>query len=92
MLTSFWIEFIANNALIGATAEVPPPRDQSGLGAELAFLTEEQSIDEATNFWLGLAVVNNGVRSCRLVPKWERRLLIHQSHRRCSWSALPCLS
>jgi len=67
MLPNYWVEFISNNALIGATAEVPPPRDQSGLGTELAFLTEAQSTDEATNFWPGFAVANDGyvpVGSC----------------------------
>jgi hypothetical protein len=67
MLPNYWVEFISNNALTGATAEVPPPRDQSGLGAEIAFLIEAQSTDEATNFWPGLAVAGDGyvpVGSC----------------------------
>ena len=67
MFPDFWTRFILNNALIGATAEVPEALDQSGLGIELKFLTSEQSEDEATNFWPGLAVAKDGyvpVGSC----------------------------
>jgi hypothetical protein len=67
MFPDFWVKFISNNGLVGATVQVPEERDQSGLGAELEFLTQEQSIDEATNCWPGLAVAKDGyvpVGSC----------------------------
>lgn len=76
MLPNYWIEFISSNALTRATAEVPPQHDQSGLGVELAFLTEEQSTDEARNFWPGLAVANDGyvpVGSCLRAPNKTSR-------------------
>jgi hypothetical protein len=41
--------------------------NQSGLGAELAFRSAEQSIDEAKNFWPGIGVAMDGyvpVGSC----------------------------
>lgn len=67
MFPDFWIKFILNNGLAGATVEIPEELDQSGLGIELGFLTLEQSIDEATNFWPGIAVAKDGyipVGSC----------------------------
>jgi hypothetical protein len=67
MFRDFWVRFVSDNGLVGATVEVPEEHDQSGLGVELKFLTSEQSIDEATNFWPGLAVAKDGyipVGSC----------------------------
>jgi hypothetical protein len=67
MFPDFWRKFVVNNRLVGATVEVPEDYDHSGLGVELQFLTPEQSIDEATNFWPGIAVAKDGyipVGSC----------------------------
>jgi hypothetical protein len=67
MFPDFWFKFVSDNGLVGVTVEVPEERDQSGLGVELKFLTPEQSIDEAMNFWPGLAVAKDGyvpVGSC----------------------------
>jgi hypothetical protein len=67
MFPDFWLKFLSDNGLIEVTVEVPEERDQSGLGVELAFLTLEQSIDEAVNFLPGLAVAKDGyvpVGSC----------------------------
>jgi hypothetical protein len=67
MFPDFWVRFISSNGLVGAIAEVPAEGDQSGLGVDLQFLTPEQSIDEATNSWPGLAVAKDGyvsVGSC----------------------------
>jgi hypothetical protein len=67
MFPRFWIEFISKNGLEGATVEVPEELDRSGLGVELKFLTSEQSVDEATNYWPGIGVAKDGyvpVGSC----------------------------
>jgi hypothetical protein len=67
MFPDFWFKFVSDNGLVGVTVEVPEERDQSGLGVDLKFLTPEQSIDEAMNFWPGLAVAKDGyvpVGSC----------------------------
>ena len=67
MFPDFWVRFVMDNGLVGARVEVPEEHDQSKLGIDLEFLTSEQSIDEATNFWPGLAVANDGyvpVGSC----------------------------
>lgn len=67
MFPDFWSKFVLNNRLVETTVEVPEQHDQSGLGIELQFLTPEQSIDEAANFWPGLAVAKDGyipVGSC----------------------------
>jgi hypothetical protein len=67
MFPKFWTEFISKNRLDGATASVPEKLDQSGLGVEPGFLTLEQSVDEAENFWPGIGVAQDGyvpVGSC----------------------------
>ncbi|MGX4639978.1 hypothetical protein [Massilia sp. SYSU DXS3249] len=67
MFPEFWVNFISSNNLVGATVEIPEEHDRSELGVDLAFLTQEQSFDEATNFWPGLAVAKDGyvpVGSC----------------------------
>jgi hypothetical protein len=67
MFPDFWVKFVLNRRLVGATVEVPEELDQSGLGIDMKFLTQEQAIDEATNFWPGLAVAKDGyvpVASC----------------------------
>jgi hypothetical protein len=67
MFPNFWGDFISKNGLAGATVVVPEELDQSGLGVELMFLTSEQSIDEAENYWPGIGVAKDGyvpVGSC----------------------------
>lgn len=60
MFPDYWVRFVSDKGLVGATVEVPEEQEQSGLGVDLKFLTSEQSIDEATNFWPGLAVAKDG--------------------------------
>jgi hypothetical protein len=60
MCPDFWVKFISDNGLLEATVAMPEVLDQTGLGVDLAFLTPEQSIDEATNFWPGLGVAKDG--------------------------------
>jgi hypothetical protein len=60
MFPDFWVNFLNENDLHGATVELSEELDVSGLGVDLQFLTTDQSIDEATNCWPGLGVSNDG--------------------------------
>lgn len=67
MFPNHWIDFTSKNRLGGAKASIPEEFDKSGLGIELEFLTSEQAIDEAENFWPGIGVAKDGyvpVGSC----------------------------
>jgi len=67
MFPDFWVNFLKENDLRGATVELSKELDVSGLGVDLLFLTADQSIDEATNFWPGLGVSKDGyvpIASC----------------------------
>jgi hypothetical protein len=58
MFPKFWVNFLKENDLYGAIVELSDQLDISGLGVDLQFLTADQSIDEATNFWPGIGVAN----------------------------------
>jgi len=63
----YWIEFISKNHLTGATILIQEATDRSGVGARLEFLSAEDSMDEAENFWPGIGVSKDGyvpVGSC----------------------------
>lgn len=60
MLPDYWQKFINDNQLIGKELELSEEDDLSGLGAELKIMNEEQSKDEATNFYPGMIVINHG--------------------------------
>lgn len=60
MFPDFWVSFLNQNDLHGAIVELSEELDLSGLGVDLQFLTAEQSIDEAANFWPGLGVAKDG--------------------------------
>jgi len=60
MLPSYWIDFLNANDLRGKNCRLPEGEDESGVGADLGIFTEEESIDEATNFWPGIAVAADG--------------------------------
>lgn len=60
MLLQYWIDFITSNNLVDREMSISELNDQSGVGAEFGFLTEEQSVDEATNFWPGIGVFGDG--------------------------------
>ena len=60
MLPQYWIDFLNTNDLRGKNCRFGENVDESGVGANLFIFTEEQSIDEAINFWPGIAVVPDG--------------------------------
>lgn len=60
MLPQYWIDFLDRNNLRGKACCLAEVEDASGLGVDLSFFTEEKSIDEATNFWPGIAVASDG--------------------------------
>jgi len=67
MLPTYWINFVELNTLSKQFFRLNDKEDESGVGAALCIFTEEQSHDEATNFWPGIAVVPDGyvpVASC----------------------------
>ena len=67
MLPIYWLRFVESNELSGHTARVAEDADLSTLGADMKFLTAEQSVDELTNFWPGIGVAKDGfvpVASC----------------------------
>jgi 5-deoxy-D-glucuronate isomerase len=67
MLPTYWINFVELNVLSEQFFRLNDKEDESGVGAALCIFTEEQSLDEAINFWPGIAVVPDGyvpVASC----------------------------
>jgi hypothetical protein len=67
MLPNYWRRFVEVNALRGASFSFEAQHDESGVGADLQILTDEQSYDEATNFWPGIGVAKDDyvpVASC----------------------------
>ena len=60
MLPEYWSQFLNENGLVGAAIQIAEQNDLSGLGADLQFLNQQQSIDEATNFWPGIGVAKDG--------------------------------
>ncbi len=67
MIPEYWKEFISKNDMIGKDFEIPETNDLSELGADIKILNEKDIIDEATNFYPGLAVSKDGylpVGSC----------------------------
>lgn len=60
MLPTYWLKFIKAHKLIGKTACLSEDQDLSKLGADMQILTQEQSIDELTNFWPGIGVAKDG--------------------------------
>jgi len=60
MLPRYWIDFLTANDLRGKSCRLAENEDESGAGADLFVFTEEQSIDEATNLWPGIAVASDG--------------------------------
>lgn len=67
MLPPYWIDFLNANDLRGKDCRLSEGEDESAVGADMTVFTEEQSIDEETNFYPGIAVVSDGyvpVASC----------------------------
>ena len=60
MLPQYWIDFLNANDLRGKDCCLSESEDESGEGGDLRIFTEEKSLNEATNFWPGIAVVPDG--------------------------------
>ena len=56
----YWQAFVSAHDLAGASACVDEEHDLSGLGADLAFLTEAQANEELTLCWPGIGVAADG--------------------------------
>jgi len=56
----YWQTFVSAHDLFGASACVDAEHDLSGLGVDLAFLTEAQAHEELTLCWPGIGVAANG--------------------------------
>jgi hypothetical protein len=67
MLPKHWLEFLNSHALSGRCCRLDEHQDESGVGADLCFFTEQQAQDEASNYWPGIGVLADGyvpVASC----------------------------
>ncbi len=51
---------LTSRPLVGLTLELDEDDDESGLGAELRWMTANEMIDEATNAYPGIAAVRHG--------------------------------
>jgi hypothetical protein len=60
MFPEYWVAFLAKHGLEGVMVEIAEEHDRSEVGVSLAFLTLEQSVDEATRFWPGMKVTKDG--------------------------------
>ena len=60
MLPQYWIHFLDSNKLRGKDCRFGTSIDQTGIGADLTIFTEAESIDEAENFYPGIAVSPDG--------------------------------
>jgi hypothetical protein len=60
MLPQYWIDFLNDNALRGKDCGLTESQDESGEGADLKIFTEAEALDEANNFYPGIAVAPDG--------------------------------
>mgnify|MGYP000031174821 CR=1 FL=1 len=60
MTPEHWKKFVNLNSLIGREFTVPEEMDLSEVGADFEVLSEDQSIDEAKNYWPGIGVFLDG--------------------------------
>lgn len=60
MFPDYWQEFTRAHHLIGTSACIDDTDDLSGVGADLQFLTEEQSNEESIACWPGIGVAPDG--------------------------------
>lgn len=60
MFPDHWNAFRLAHGLAGASASLDEHEDLSGVGAELLFLTEAQSVEELSACWPGVGVAGDG--------------------------------
>jgi len=70
VIPQYWLDFLHSNSLSKKSATIPEKADLSELnGGSLSFFSEERVIEEATDYYPGLAVSKFGyvpVASCAL--------------------------
>jgi hypothetical protein len=69
MFPHYWTEFVKSHELVDKSASLTEDEDMSGVGAEVEFLTEDQSNDELENCWPGIGVAKDGfvpIASCKI--------------------------
>lgn len=57
---SHWVEFLDKNNLAGLSFCVPEENDESGIGADLKLMILQDAIQEATEFYPGIAAYPSG--------------------------------
>lgn len=55
-----WIQFLQSEGLVGRETTIPEADDISGVGADIAWLTEEESRDEQDQVYPGIGVRKDG--------------------------------
>lgn len=60
MHPSYWKQFIDEHMLVGRCITIPQEADAAGLGGDLQIYTDEQSREEAEDFYPGIAVASDG--------------------------------
>ncbi|MDT0581712.1 hypothetical protein [Brumicola blandensis] len=61
MIPKYWVDFIADNSLIGKYCEIPEEIDLSELdGGDLRIFNRNEILEEANEFYPGLAVIKEG--------------------------------
>jgi len=67
LIPEYWKEFLKTNSLIGQCCEIPEELDLSELGGDFKIYGENEILNEANDFYPGLAVKKDGfipVASC----------------------------
>ena len=59
-MPQYWRDFTGANGIVRNSFHLTESDDESGLGADLTILTEEDSLDEATQCWPGIGVAPDG--------------------------------
>ncbi|MEM9348286.1 MAG: hypothetical protein AAGB26_16885 [Planctomycetota bacterium] len=57
---SHWVEFLDKNHLVGLSFCIPEEHDASGIGADLKLMSLEDAIQEANEFYPGIAAYPSG--------------------------------
>ena len=60
MIPNYWKLFVDSHRLIDSHIEIPEESDLSELGCSLQIFSESKSVDEANNFYPGVAVKKHG--------------------------------
>lgn len=56
----YWQAFVESAGLTGGRTSIPEEKDQSGLGADIYWFSDEQAREEKEKFYPGIAVAKDG--------------------------------